>query len=97
MLLGEVVGRIWFSRQRPQLEGRRMVVVRDISTSHLHVAVDLIGVSAGNNVVLTTDESAMTAVDNAPVDAVVVALVSGADEEVMAGGSGRVVSATVRQ
>ncbi|MGH9116874.1 MAG: EutN/CcmL family microcompartment protein [Acidimicrobiales bacterium] len=96
MLLGEVVGRIWFARQLPQLQGRRMVVVRDISTSHLHVAVDLIGVASGNSVVLTTDESAMAAVDNAPVDAVVVALVSGTDEEVMAGGSRRGAAATVQ-
>ena len=94
-MLGEVVGRIWFDRQLPQLEGRRMVVVRDVSTAQMHVAVDLIGVSAGDRVVLTTDEAAMAAADNAPVDAVVIALVSGTDEEVMAGGSRRDAATTV--
>jgi microcompartment protein CcmK/EutM len=79
MLLGEVVGRIWFARQIPELEGRRMVVVRDESTDGVHVAVDLIGVSRGNRVVVATDEAAVTAAD-APVDAVVIALVSGMDE-----------------
>ena len=79
MVLGEVVGRIWFARQIPQLEGHRMVVVRDESTDDLHVAADLIGVSKGNRVVIATDEAAMAAID-APVDAVVVALVSGMDE-----------------
>lgn len=84
MLLAEVVSRIWFARQLPEVEGRRMVVVRDTSTDALCVAVDLIGVSVGNRVVVTTDEAARVAVASSAVDAAVIALVSGTDSGVAA-------------
>ena len=40
MLLAEVLGRVWSERQVPDLDGRRMVLVRELSTSAAHVAVD---------------------------------------------------------
>ena len=79
MVLGEVVGRVWADRQIPALSGRRMVLVRDTAGGALHVAVDLIGVAAGNCVLVTTDDAARAALDGAPVDAAVVALVAGHD------------------
>jgi ethanolamine utilization protein EutN len=79
MLLAEVLGRVWAERQVADLDGRRMVLVRDLSTSAAHVAVDLVGVAAGNTVLVVTDDAAQTAVGGAAVDAAVVALVAGAD------------------
>ena len=79
MLLAEVLGRVWAERQAPDLDGRRMVLVRDLSTSAAHVAVDLIDVAAGNTVLVATDDAAQTATGGAAVDAAVVALVAGAD------------------
>ena len=79
MLLAEVLGRVWAERQVPDLDGRRMVLVRDLSTSAAHVAVDLIDVAAGNTVLVVTDDAAQTATGGAAVDAAVVALVAGAD------------------
>jgi ethanolamine utilization protein EutN len=78
MLLAEVLGRVWADRQVPDLDGRRMVLVRELSTSAAHVAVDLVGVAEGNTVLVVTDDAAQTAT-GAPVDAAVVALVAGAD------------------
>jgi ethanolamine utilization protein EutN len=80
MLLAEVLGRVWAERQVADLDGRRMVLVRELSTSATHVAVDLIGVAAGNTVLVVTDDAAQTAVGGAAVDAAVVALVAGADQ-----------------
>jgi ethanolamine utilization protein EutN len=80
MLLAEVLGRVWAERQLPDLDGRRMVLVRELSTSATHVAVDLIDVAAGNTVLVATDDAAQTAVGGAAVDAAVVALVAGADQ-----------------
>jgi microcompartment protein CcmK/EutM len=79
MLLAEVLGRVWSERQVADLDGRRMVLVRELSTSATHVAVDLVDVAAGNTVLVVTDDAAQTAVGGAAVDAAVVALVAGAD------------------
>jgi ethanolamine utilization protein EutN len=80
MLLAEVLGRVWAERQLADLDGRRLVLVRELSTSATHVAVDLVDVTAGNTVLVVTDDAAQTAVGGAAVDAVVVALVAGADQ-----------------
>lgn len=80
MQLGEVVARVWSDRQLEGLHGYRMVQVRDRDNEQSFVAVDLIGVSVGNRVLVCTDEAAQT-VCRGPVDAVVVALVAGVDEE----------------
>jgi ethanolamine utilization protein EutN len=56
-----------------------MVLVQDLSTSAAHVAVDLVDVTAGNTVLVVTDDAAQTATGGAAVDAAVVALVAGAD------------------
>jgi ethanolamine utilization protein EutN len=79
MLLAEVLGRVWAERQVPDLDGRRMVLVRELSTSAAHVAVDLVDAAAGNTVLVVTDDAAQTATGGAAVDAAVVALVAGAD------------------
>ena len=79
MLLAEVLGRVWAERQVPDLDGRRMVLVRELSTSATHVAVDLVDVAAGNTVLVLTDDAAQTATGGAAVDAAVVALVAGTD------------------
>lgn len=82
MLLGEVVGRVWADRQVEGLDGHRMVLVRDIANGHTLVSVDLVGVSAGNRVLVATDDAAQSMFEGgAPIDAVVVALVAGVDEE----------------
>ena len=82
MILGEVRGRIWSERQTGGLEGRRLVAVRAAGSGDLVVAVDLIDVAAGNVVLLATDEAAQAAAggDAAGIDAVVIALVAGADD-----------------
>jgi len=78
MILGEVVGRVWNDRQVPGLQGRRLLLVRDMAGDAQLVAVDLVEVAAGD-VVLVVQEEAAQAAAGAPVDAAVVALVAGAD------------------
>lgn len=80
MLLGDVVARVWTDRQLDGLHGQRMVQVRDRDNDSSLVAIDLIGVSVGNRVLIATDEAAQ-AVCRGPVDAVVIALVAGVDQE----------------
>jgi ethanolamine utilization protein EutN len=80
VILGEVVGRLWSERQVAGLEGRRLVTVR-VGSEPALVAVDLVEVSAGNVVLVATDEAAQAAAggDAGGVDAAVVSLVAGAD------------------
>ncbi len=56
--------------------------MRAAGSGELVVAVDLIDVAAGNIVLLATDEAAQAAAggDAAGIDAVVIALVAGADD-----------------
>lgn len=88
MILGEVVGRLWNDRQVAELEGRRFVVVRD-AAGELTVAADLVEAAAGNLVLLATDDAAQQ-IAGRGIDAVVVALVGGADalDELGVGGLG---------
>lgn len=79
MLLAEVVGRVWSDRQVPGLDGRRLVEVREVGSGTTHVAVDLVEVSAGNRVLVATDEAVQQALPGVPADAAVVALVAGTD------------------
>lgn len=86
-MLGRVTGRIWSEREISALGSQRLVVVQAAGGKSV-VAIDLIDVSAGNVVLLATDEAAQAAVggDPAGIDAAVVALVAGADrlEELLA-------------
>ena len=79
MILGEVVGRVWNDRQVPGLQGRRLLLVRDLAGDAQLVAVDLVEVAAGDVVLVVQDDAAQVAAA-APVDAAVVAVVAGADE-----------------
>jgi ethanolamine utilization protein EutN len=81
VILGEVTGRLWSERQVAGLEAHRLVTVRPAGRADALVAVDLVDVTAGNVVVLATDEGAQAAVGgSAPgVDLAVVALVAGVD------------------
>jgi ethanolamine utilization protein EutN len=76
MILGRVVGRAWADRQAAALSGRRFLLVRDLSTGAVIVAVDTLEVGENATVLVATDEAAAAAVGVSVVDAAVVALVS---------------------
>ncbi len=79
MIVAEVVGRVWNDRQIAGLQGRRLLLIRDLAGDAQLVAVDLMEVAAGDTVLVVQDDAAQAAV-GAPVDAAVIALVGGADE-----------------
>jgi ethanolamine utilization protein EutN len=81
VILGEVVGRVWSERQLGGLDGRRLVLVRDLGSGDRRVAIDLLDAAAGMTVLVATDEAAASAAGAPWVDAAVVALVSGYDGE----------------
>jgi ethanolamine utilization protein EutN len=57
MLIGEVIGRLWASRQAGGLAGRKLLLVRPLAgagspTSGLVVAVDGLGAGPGERVIV---------------------------------------------
>jgi microcompartment protein CcmK/EutM len=79
MLLGRVEARVWVTREIPSLSGRTTLAVTDVMTGSRHVAVDLVGASAGDYVLLATGSPASQAVGGGAVDAAIVAMVEGTD------------------
>jgi ethanolamine utilization protein EutN len=79
VILGEVLGRVWAERQHSGLDGRRLVLVRDLASDARHVAVDMLDAGTGTTVLVATDEAAAAATDLPWVDAAIVALVGGWD------------------
>jgi ethanolamine utilization protein EutN len=79
MLLAEVEGRVWITREIDSLEGRTTLAVRDSGSRARHIAVDLVGAAVGDRVLVATGSPASMAVGGAAVDAVIVALVEGSD------------------
>ena len=79
MLLARVEARVWVTREIEALSGRTTLAVADLRTGARHVAVDLVGASAGDYVLVSTGSPASQALGGAPVDAAIVAMVEGTD------------------
>ena len=79
MLLARVEARVWVTREIEALSGRTTLAVADVLTGNRHVAVDLVGASAGDYVLVATGSPASQAVGSGPVDAAIVAMVEGTD------------------
>lgn len=75
MLLGDVVARVWPERQLDGLAGKPLVLVREVASANLHVALDLIDAGVGTRVLLVTGEPAQKIAGEVPADAVVTAIV----------------------
>ena len=73
MKVGKVVGAIWATRKAPCLQGQTFLVVES-GGEHI-VAADQVGAGAGDRVLLAIGTVASRYCMDAPVDAVVVAIV----------------------
>lgn len=82
MLLGKVIGTVVATRKEPELEGLRMLLVRELdgayaATGKIIVAIDAVGAGDGEVVLFAAGSSArLTAVTkDRPVDHVIMAIV----------------------
>ena len=78
MKIGTVTGSIWATRKAPCLGGQTFLVV-STGTEEL-VAADQVGAGKGDRALLVTGTGAAKYCMEAPVDAVVVAIVDGKKE-----------------
>jgi ethanolamine utilization protein EutN len=77
MLIGEVVGRLWASRQAAGLSGRKMLLVRTLGDRRVVVAVDGLGAGPGERVIVAhgTRVRDITVGEQVPDKDVVIAIV----------------------
>ena len=75
MKIGTVTGAVWSSRKAVCLSGQTFLVVQ--TSEGEVVAADQVGAGKGDQVLLITGECAARYCMDAPVDAVVVAIVDG--------------------
>ena len=80
MKIGSVIGSVWATRKAQCLQGQTFLVVE--SEGERIVAADQVGAGVGDRVLLATGTVASRYCMDAPVDAAVVAIVDGKDEEV---------------
>ena len=78
MKIGTVTGSIWATRKAPCLGGQTFLVVS--TGTDVLVAADQVGAGKGDRVLLVTGTCAAKYCMEAPVDAVVVAIVDGKKE-----------------
>ena len=82
MILARIVGTVVSTRKDPRLEGKKLLVVRQISPegadeSGYLIAVDTVGAGAGETVLVVSGSSARMASEckDRPVDAAIVGIV----------------------
>ena len=78
MIIGTVTGAVWSSRKAQCLMGQTFLVVQTLTGQV--VAADQVGAGTGDKVLLVTGTVASRFCMEAPVDAVVVAIVDGKKE-----------------
>lgn len=86
MLLGKVIGTVVATRKEPELEGLRMLLVRDLdnagaATGKTIVAIDAMGAGVGEVVLYCSGSAARQTevTKNRPVDHVIMAIVDNVD------------------
>ena len=78
MRIGTVTGSVWATRKAGCLAGQTFLVVR--TDTEEVVAADKVGAGPGDRVLLVTGQSAARYCMDAPLDAVVVAIIDGEKE-----------------
>lgn len=82
MLLGKIIGTVVATKKEPELEGLRMMLVRELDptlkpSGKIVVAVDAVGAGVGEVILFAAGSSARqtTITNNRPVDHVIMAVV----------------------
>ena len=78
MKIGTVIGSVWATRKASCLSGQTFLIIR--TEAEDLVAADQVGAGKGDRVLLITGQCAGRYCMDAPVDAVVVAIVDGEKE-----------------
>ncbi|MCR5485418.1 MAG: EutN/CcmL family microcompartment protein [Clostridiales bacterium] len=81
MLICEVIGHVWATKKQPELEGMKLMVVRETQTNEKNnktfVAADTVGAGVGEQVLVVDGSTARRALgaDDLPVDCAIVGII----------------------
>lgn len=81
MLICEVVGHVWATKKQPELEGFKLMVVREAQTNEKNgntfVAADTVGAGVGEQVLVVDGSTARRALggDDLPIDCAIVGII----------------------
>lgn len=78
MIICEVIGNVWATKKEPLLEGFKLMVVKEKTSSSMTlVAVDIVGAGIGEQVLVVKGSTARRAAgeDSLPIDAAIVGII----------------------
>lgn len=81
MKLCDIIGRVWTESPIASLGPSALVLVRDVHDESVFIALDLANAGTGTRVLVVTGQPAQNVAKGAPVDAVVLGLVSADERE----------------
>ncbi|MBQ4424472.1 MAG: EutN/CcmL family microcompartment protein [Lachnospiraceae bacterium] len=86
MIICRVVGHIWATKKEPNLEGLKLMLVKEEDTEgpeHTYVAADIVGAGVGEQVLVVSGSTARKAFgnDNIPADMAIVAIIDTVEVE----------------
>jgi ethanolamine utilization protein EutN len=88
MIICEVVGNIWATKKDANMEGAKLMMVRQIDyfserESEVFVAADIVGAGIGEQVLVVSGSTARRALgrDEVPIDTVIVGIVDSIEVE----------------
>lgn len=79
MIICKVIGHVWSTKKDPQLEGLKLMVVKDLHNGRntTYVAADVVGAGVGEDVLVVSGSTARKAFgsDNVPADMAIVGII----------------------
>ncbi len=86
MIICRVVGHVWATKKEPNLEGLKLMVVREEGTEgsdKTYVAADIVGAGVGEQVLVVSGSTARKAFgsDDVPADMAIVAIIDTVETE----------------
>lgn len=79
MIICKVIGHVWSTKKDPQLEGLKLMVVKDLHNGRntTYVAADVVGAGVGEDVLVVSGSTARKAFgsDSVPADMAIVGII----------------------
>lgn len=79
MIICRVIGHVWATKKEENLEGMKLMVVREEQSAkkNVHVAVDVVGAGIGEQVIVVSGSTARKAFgnENIPADMAIVGII----------------------
>ena len=79
MIICKVIGHVWSTKKDPELEGLKLMIVRDTHNGKnlTYVAADVVGAGVGEDVLVVSGSTARKAFgrDNIPADMAIVGII----------------------